>query len=771
MIKQLYYVCQNLIRGRGSNLIKIVSLAMGLGASILLFARVAFELSFDKFYKDVDRLCIMYEEYTIDGKTNSFPVIMGKYPQAFAETFPKEIESATLVSDWNGKAFFNGDVRFTPGSIMADSAFFHTLGIEVVSGDPRELGNPDVVFLAKSFAKQVFGGENPIGKILSYNREIPFIVRGIYEDIPENSTLQHEVVISMPTAMAHGWFELAWNHGDSFLGYVRLRAEGSIDRINPYVKSRIVDVHVPYREGGASYNFFLKPLKGFYSGQDEVRRMVLIMSTLALAILFIVSLNYVLISVSSLSRRAKAVGVHKCNGASSTTIFSMFMGETAFIIIIALLLISFLFVNFDDAIEDLVSASLGSLFTWNTLWVPALATLLLYVIAGVLPGWLFSRIPVTQVFHRYTEGKRGWKRPLLFIQFAGTSFIFGLLCVVLMQYYYVLDQPLGYDPVNVATAQYSPINYNDSTDTENFRDNLRNLPMVEDVATSTYSVLSNYSGGPIHGSNGQDLFTARFCGADLHYPEMMRMDFVAGKTFDREMQTIVNEEFVRRMKWTPESAIGRKVEEQSPIIIVGVVADYSISSFYQGISPVILISQRHPQNLWHVRLKEPFDENIKALNEKMKEIYPTKDIIFSSLPKAIVNQYQGARRFRDAIILSSITILFVTLMGLIGYTNDEVRRRSKEIAIRKVNGAEALNVLRLLSRDAFAMALPAAVIGAVASYFISRQWLDQFAEQIFLNPAIYLGVTILTIVLVVGCVVVKSWRIANENPVNSIKSE
>lgn len=89
----------------------------------------------------------------------------------------------------------------------------------------------------------------------------------------------------MPTAMAHGWFELAWNHGDSFLGYVRLRSEGSMDRINPYVKSRIVDVHVPYREGGASYNFFLKPLKGFYSGQDEVRRMVLIMSTLALAIL------------------------------------------------------------------------------------------------------------------------------------------------------------------------------------------------------------------------------------------------------------------------------------------------------------------------------------------------------------------------------------------------------------------------------------------------------------------------------------------------------
>lgn len=771
MIKQLYYVFRNLIRGKGSNLIKIVSLAMGLGASILLFARVAFELSFDEFYKEPDRLCIMHEEYTINGNTNSFPIIMGKYPQGFVETFPKEIENATLVRDWNGVALFNGNIRFTPGLIMADSAFFDTMGIEVVSGDPRELANPDVLFLSQSFARQVFGDENPIGKTLDYKREMPFIVRGIYADIPENCTLQHEAVISMATGVAHNWFEIAWDHGDSFIGYVRLRPEGNIDRINPYVKSKVVEAHVPPREGGASYNFFLAPLKGFYLGQPEVKRMIIILSTLAFAILFIISLNYVLISVASLSRRAKAVGIHKCSGASGSTVFSMFMWETAVIIFSALLLMVFLFVNFKDAIEDLLNASLSSLFTWGTLWVPALAVLLLYVIAGVLPGWLFSRIPVSQVFHRYTEGKRGWKRPLLFVQFAGTAFIFGLLCVVLLQYRYLLKQPLGYDPVNVATAEYSFYNAADSIATENFKDNLRRLPMVEDVSTSSFGILSNYSGGAIHGANGQDLFTARFCFTDFDYPKMMRMHFVAGRTFDNEFQAIVNEEFVRRRKWTPESALGCRVDEYAPFIIVGVVADYSISSFYQGISPVLLVNSRTPQYIWHVRLKEPFEDNIKVLNGKMKEIYPTKDIIFRSLPKAIVSQYQAARRFRDAIILSGITILFVTLMGLIGYTNDEVRRRSKEIAIRKVNGAEAWNVLRLLSHDAFCMVLPASVIGALASYFIGRQWLDQFAEQIFLNPLIYLLVIAWTVLLVVGCVVIKSWSIANENPICSIKDE
>ena len=110
-------------------------------------------------------------------------------------------------------------------------------------------------------------------------------------------------------------------------------------------------------------------------------------------------------------------------------------------------------------------------------------------------------------------------------------------------------------------------------------------------------------------------------------------------------------------------------------------------------------------------------------------------------------------------------------MGLIGYVNDETQRRSKEIAIRKVNGAEASHILRLLTRDILCVSVISILIGTAVSYFAGRAWLDQFAEQISLNPMIYVGVTILTIILVVGCVVVKSWRIANENPVNSIKSE
>lgn len=143
------------------------------------------------------------------------------------------------------------------------------------------------------------------------------------------------------------------------------------------------------------------------------------MTVLGLAILFIAALNYVLISISSLTYRAKAVGVHKCNGASGGKIFGMFLLETGIIIAAALLLMALVLLNFREFFEDTAAAKLSLLLALERIWVPLTVVGILFLVGGVLPGRLFARIPVSQVFRRYTEGKKGWKRPLLFIQFAG----------------------------------------------------------------------------------------------------------------------------------------------------------------------------------------------------------------------------------------------------------------------------------------------------------------------------------------------------------------
>lgn len=147
-------------------------------------------------------------------------------------------------------------------------------------------------------------------------------------------------------------------------------------------------------------------------------------------------MNYVLVAIATMSRRAKSIGVHKCSGASAINIFSMFLFETGIVVLISVIVALFIIFNTKDLIEDLLSVQLSSLFTLETLWVPMLIVFVLFMVAGVLPGRLFSRIPVTQVFRRYTDGKKGWKRSLLFVQFMGVSFVMGILLVSLMQYHH-----------------------------------------------------------------------------------------------------------------------------------------------------------------------------------------------------------------------------------------------------------------------------------------------------------------------------------------------
>lgn len=164
-------------------------------------------------------------------------------------------------------------------------------------------------------------------------------------------------------------------------------------------------------------------------------------------------------------------------------------------------------------------------------------------------------------------------------------------------------------------------------------------------------------------------------------------------------------------------------------------------------------------------------ENLNKLNKQMEESFPAKTIDFKPMEQLIKESYNSVRVFSNATMLAAITMFFVMLMGLVGYTTDEVRRRSKEIAIRKVNGAEASSVLEMLVKDVLYGAIPAVVIGVVASWYINNMWMDMFSERIPMSWAVYVLIAIAILFIIIVCVVWKSWRIANENPVKSLKSE
>ena len=195
------------------------------------------------------------------------------------------------------------------------------------------------------------------------------------------------------------------------------------------------------RYNGGSMECQVLPVADFYfTGSDNVRRLV-ILAVLGFSIFFVSGMNYVLAAIATIGRRAKMVGVHKCCGADAGRVMGMFLWETGLLMLAAIGCGMLLMYLFSDPIEDMLGLSrVSEVFTWQTMWVPVLTVVLLFLIAGVLPGQMFARIPVTQVFRRYTDDKRSWKRGLLFVQFLGVAFILGMLATSVNQYHDLIDR-------------------------------------------------------------------------------------------------------------------------------------------------------------------------------------------------------------------------------------------------------------------------------------------------------------------------------------------
>lgn len=768
-MKQIYYVIQTLIHGKGSIPFKVISLALGLGMSILLFARVAYEQSYDTCFRDYKHIYQVWSMFLMEGKEPEPQTMnMGPLAGAILESFPQEVESATCTNHYMASwPLYYGNVRFDEKKLCADSLFFQTMGIEVLSGNPvQDLQQPNVIYLSQSLAGRMFGGENPIGKVISYNHERELTVRGTYADIPDNTTVKADAVISMPPAWAATQQNYSWEGGDSYYQYVRLRPGVDVEALNDRMK-KMAEKYLPSRDSW-SYTAYVKPLRDTFRDQDDVKRMYTIMMTLGLSILFITALNYALVSISSLSRRAKMVGVHKCSGASGSGIFGMFMLETCAVIILALLVMVLLLVGFRDFVEDTASTKLTNLFDGSRLWVPATTVALLLLVGGVLPGRLFARIPVTQVFRRYTEGKKGWKRPLLFIQFAGVTFICGLMCMVMMQYHYVMSKDMGFKTERIAcTYQY----FNSAEESNNAYNFFRSLPYIANVSSAYGNPLDGYSGCFINGENGEALFSARFDACMDNYYDLMGIQLKEGRLPHDNNEAVINETFVDLMKWGNE-AIGRVVHTLGDnITVCGVVKDFQINGFYAEPMPYIGFNTRRFNNELHFLLKEPFAENLQRLTEDAAKAFPDKTIDFTSMEESMRTIYNPVRVFRNATVVAGVVMFFIMLMGLLGYTTDEVQRRSKEIAIRKVNGAEASDILRLLGNDILWVAIPAVIIGIALSGYVNNLWINAFTAQVSMSVAAYLGIGLAVLAVIISCVLIKAWRIANENPVKSIKSE
>lgn len=773
-MKHLYYIIQTLLRGRGGNFVKLTSLTLGLLVGILLFSQIAFELSYENFYKDPERLVMLRMRNVKDGVPDK-NYNYGTYRPAAAdlwEALPEQVECASLTSGFWQSTLYKEDKKLEEVSMLCvDTLYFHTTGVQVLKGDPHDLGVMQNAFISQSMARRVFGDEDPIGKELSVDKMFNVTIRGIYQDVPRNTILPHEILLSM-AVMDWGYGTGTWGTNNIYNVLFRLKQESDVAVMNQRVQKAVEQYTDPHLGESVLTEYSVVPLREIYRNLPDTQRKLVIMGVLGFSIFFVSIMNYVLAAIASMSRRAKTVGVHKCSGAGEGHILGMFLWETGLLIFVSLLACLLLMYFFSDRIEDMLGYRLADLFTWQNLYVPLLTVLLLFVVAGVLPGRMYARIPVTQVFRRYTEGKRSWKRGLLFVQFAGMAFILGMLLTTVWQYKEVMSRNVGFHSQRLAVAMSS----GELEKNAGVADAIRRQPYVEAVACSSHSLLQHYSTNRLNDVQGNFICPLHFILIDKDLPKVTGLKLLDGSWPQHIGEAVVGKKTVETMKWQND-VIGRKLpidpswaQLQEQPTIVGVVDDVRNMGFFSEQTCTAFILNNRDRS-FNVRLKEPVDENLKKLNDFVKEAYPDNALEFTTYQEVREKLNESVSHFRNIVTVTSGCILLIVLLGLIGYVSDETQRRSKEIAVRKVNGAEASSILRMLSIGILKVALGAVVIGIISSWYVSGIWMRQFPDSSVLSPFWFIIVGICLLALIVLVVVVRAWRIANENPVKSIKSE
>lgn len=782
---------RNLFRKKQNNLIKILSLGTGLAAGLVLLSKVSFEQNYDDFYPDADRIYQIWSTITQDQSSNEWGA--NKWGQVSGAIAPgmkaeiSEVEMATRFTPltWGEAVFSTPDKKRYKGSfIMADSCFFDLLPRPMIAGNAKEiLSQPMQAMVSQSIAKKI--GGDIIGKQIqldSYPGK-EFTISGIFSDVPENSHQRYDVIVSLNSYPSFYNYDGRdnWLGNDRYFGYIKLRPGSDPEKITPAIRQmqeKYQDIKTLETVNGIYLGYSLLPLKTLHSSSPDVKRMTLLLTIIALALILTAVLNYILIVITTLVNRSREIAVYKCYGAENRNVSKLMMTETLLHFMLSLLLAALLIFCFKEVIENMLSASLGTLFNLRSSLYLLLACVIIFLITAFAPSHILSRIPVANIFRSSGQFRTKWKLVLLTVQFAAAAFLFSLLIIVSKQYNLMTNDDPGYTYQNILHTRTFGV---PRSTVQTAIDRLHQLAQVEGVATASTLPFQGASGNNVViPGEERDLFNiADLYWVDEYYTPLMEIPIVEGKAFDSNSSPndiLVSRSFKEKMKtmagW--DGVIGKDIliSEHGLSRIVGVYPDIRLGSISdQDMRPSVLFYKDIPSSHILIKLSTMTGESINQVYNILKETLPEIEVELSPYSDSIVKMYSGERRFRDAIFTGGLITVLITLIGLIGYINSEMLRRRSEIAIRKINGASLSEILRLFMKNILYIALFACIAGGVAAAMVASKWMENFTEKTNLSPFLFMGCGLIVILFIELIVGINCLKAANQNPVESLKKE
>jgi putative ABC transport system permease protein len=783
---------RNLWRHRVFSFINIMGLTVGMTAFFLIFSYVKFELSYDSFHSKADRIyrivCdIKTPTETINANGPSWAVA----PHVKAE-FP-EIESAVRV-DAASLLVRKGDIKFQEdNTLFADSSFFDVFDFKLLRGNPKTaLRDKFSIVFSETAAKKYFGNENPVGKtvLLTEGKNIA-TVTGVMQDIPENSQIKGDMLVSMMTLTGEfnkGLDEQWGNYGERSFLLLKpgTNAIGLAAKFPAFLERRNGD---QMNKLQMYPTLMLEPLRSvyLYSTRDGSKTgnigNVYTFSIVAVFILLIACFNFVNLTTARSAERAKEVGIRKVVGALKFQLARQFIGESVLLCLISfmlsVILSALLLPLFNQLSGKIISHNIfGHLSYILILFITAL---MIGILAGIYPAVVLSSFqPVTVLKGRFAGSLKGilLRKGLVVTQFAISVALIIATIVVYRQMNYMRSQDLGFNK-----DQKMIIDTHGDSSKLFFQHAVSILPGVLSTSMSgsvpgggnpgAYSQIENTK-GDMQIAN-LDLYFV-----DFDYMPQYKMKMISGRTFSKDFMTdttqsmVVNEAAMKMFGYSsPQQIIGKKFEQWGRKgTIIGVVKDFHFRSLQEVIKPLSIRIEPDGCDLITVNVNSTnLQSTIASIENKWKAIIPNRPFSYYFLDEFFDKQYRSEDRFGRLFLNFSILAIFISCLGLLGLASYSTIQRTKEIGMRKVLGASVAGIVNLLSKDFLVLVVLSFLIAMPAAYYFMNKWLQGFAYRIGLSWWIFILAAVLALLIALSTVSFQAIKAAVANPVKSLRTE
>jgi putative ABC transport system permease protein len=783
----------NIFRKGQGTFIKIISLSIGLTIGLVLIAKVQLERNYDCCIMDKEHVYELQETFQ---RKDQKPQQYGATPGGIAPVLAREIPEIQTATRYTGHfseeklTLENGQRHFFEEAVFADSCFFDIFATKVLQGDAkRVLSTAGQCIISRRLSEKI-GGE-VVGQTFCFASAPmkPMTIGGVFEDYPENSRCsRYDILMSMPSLGTYAWDgteNLIGN--DRYHSYVRMHPDADMNKVRSEIKQLLQRI-LPWddlKQGGyTDSSIELVSVVNQRMKDTTVRTTCIILSVVALVMLFTAVMNYILVVISLLVSRARQVALRKVLGAPRRDIYMMTLKEACIHLVVALAMMVLLLMAGKDWISELMGVGITTLFSQQTFVVLTVVCLIVLLCCGILPGGIYSRIPLTYAYRLYSESKRLWKLSLLAFQFVLSTMLLCVLSTIYRQYDYMLSKDTGYQYDRVAYVNVSAL-HGDSI--YSLAREIERLPCVEKTAAS-YSLFCERQNGDnvLVPGNPQELFNcANLFFAEEGLVETMGLEIVRGRDFKRVehsgwmQEMLVDERFAQMMKEVAgiDDVIGRQfvnssVGDEYPFTVVGVVKSFMLGSLISREErPMMVANGNVFTHYIMIKLQDMTSDNLQAVQQLCDRFYPDADLCVKPYAAELATCYNDTRHTRDMILIGCLASLLITLIGLIGYVRDEVQRRSRELAIRKVMGASMKELQSLFLRSIAFIAFPSVVIGVALGWYFSRLLMEQFADKIPLLWYVFAADAIL-VLLIIGIVAyLQTRRVANNNPIDYLKTE